>query len=100
MSDLTETNNDVCMTSNNTHANCWHKGQKKTHKKVSEHYANIPISLVKMFIEQCERRTKKLMKNSQSGIVILLVAIIFIDVLVHKQSLLYSLIDDYILRIR
>ena len=55
---------------NDMYAACEHIWQKKTHKKLSEHYANIPISFVKMFIEQCERCIEKSIKTSQACIVV------------------------------
>jgi len=55
---------------NDMYAACEHKWQKKTHKKLSKHYANIPISFVKMFIEQCERCIEKSIKTSQACIVV------------------------------
>ncbi|KAL1488341.1 hypothetical protein ABEB36_014818 [Hypothenemus hampei] len=52
------------------HRACGHKGEKKTHKKVSEHYANIPISSVKKVIAQCERCAEKIKKSSTVGLVV------------------------------
>ncbi|XP_030765493.1 KRAB-A domain-containing protein 2-like [Sitophilus oryzae] len=52
------------------HNACGHKGEKKTYKKVAEHYANIPMVIIKQFIEQCERCTEKTKKVYSTGIVV------------------------------
>lgn len=52
------------------HTACGHKGEKKNYKKVAEHYANIPMVIIKQFIEQCERCTEKTKKVYSTGIVV------------------------------
>lgn len=52
------------------HVACGHKGEKKTYKKVAEHYANIPMFMIKRHIQQCERCTEKTKKSRQVGIVV------------------------------
>lgn len=52
------------------HVACGHKGEKKTYKKVAEHYANIPMFMIKRYIQQCERCTEKTKKITQAGIVV------------------------------
>lgn len=46
-----------------------HKGERKTHKKISESYANIPRKIVLEFIKQCERCVEKSHKKVSTGIV-------------------------------
>lgn len=52
------------------HTACGHKGEKKTYKKISEHYANIPMTVIKSFISQCERCAEKSKKSNSAGIVV------------------------------
>lgn len=52
------------------HAACGHKGEKKTYKKVAEHYANITMQMIKQIIEQCERCAEKSKKTNTTGIVV------------------------------
>jgi hypothetical protein len=44
------------------HLSTGHKGEKKTYKKISEHFANIPRHIVGQYIKQCERCVEKLRK--------------------------------------
>lgn len=52
------------------HTALTHKGERKTHKKIAESYANIPRKLVSEFIKQCERCVEKSHKKISSGIVV------------------------------
>lgn len=45
-----EMRNNVFPIIKNLHIACVHKGKKKTDKKVSEHYANIPITIIESLI--------------------------------------------------
>lgn len=56
---LMATKNNVFSIIHNLHTACAHKGEKKTYKKVCEFYANIPMSLIKRFIEQCAKCSGK-----------------------------------------
>ncbi|VVC45185.1 Hypothetical protein CINCED_3A006190 [Cinara cedri] len=40
-----------------------HKGETKTHKKIKEHYSNIPMSNVKNYIANCDRCMEKSTKK-------------------------------------
>lgn len=52
------------------HVAAGHKGERKTHKKISEHYSNIPMSAVKEFITNCERCAEKAKKKNMRGVVV------------------------------
>lgn len=52
------------------HVATGHKGETKTHKKIKEHYANIPMAAVKSFIENCERCAEKSKKKCARGVVV------------------------------
>ena len=52
------------------HIACNHKGETKTHKKVQEQYANIPIAVVKQVILNCERCTEKAKKKSAKNVAV------------------------------
>ena len=41
------------------HVGIRHKGQRKTHKKISEHYSNISVAAVNAFIATCDRRRRR-----------------------------------------
>ena len=45
-----------------------HKGETKTHKKVQEHYSNIPLSAMRAYIATCERCAEKLKKKCARGV--------------------------------
>jgi hypothetical protein len=48
-----------------------HKGEKKTYKNISEHFANILRHIIGQYIKQCERCTEKLRKKADGpGIVV------------------------------
>lgn len=49
------------------HTTCGHRGEKHTYKLVSEHYANIPMILIKHFLEQCEYCIERTRKRCNSG---------------------------------
>lgn len=52
------------------HNSCGQKGDRGTHKKIRENYANISRAIVEAYIRQCERCTEKLKKKENKGIVI------------------------------
>lgn len=52
------------------HVSCGHKGEKKTHQKVSENYSNISRKIVTEFIKQCERCVEKVRRKEKSGVVV------------------------------
>lgn len=60
----------VFITIKNIHESCGHKGERKTHQKILETYANIPRKIVGDFIHQCERCVEKLRKKSSKGVVV------------------------------
>lgn len=45
------------------HESSGHTGEKKTHKKIKENYANISRTLVSEYIKYCERCAEKLKKK-------------------------------------
>jgi hypothetical protein len=47
-----------------------HKGEKKTYKNISEHFANFQRHIIGQYIKQCERCTEKLRKEVGPGIVV------------------------------
>lgn len=57
------TRTNVLSIINNIHTALGHKGEKKTYKTVSEHYANIPILMIRKFIHQCKICTEKLNRS-------------------------------------
>lgn len=52
------------------HVASGHKGETKTHKKILEHYSNIPMAAVKKYIANCERCAEKSTKKSTRGVVV------------------------------
>ena len=46
-----------------------HAGQRKTYKKISENYANIPRKLVASFIQNCECRIEKCRKKEITAVI-------------------------------
>ena len=52
------------------HVASGHKGETKTHKKVQEHYSNIPLTAVRAFIASCERCAEKAKKKNARGVVV------------------------------
>lgn len=52
------------------HVSCGHKGDRSTHQKIRENYANISRNLVESYVRQCERCTEKLKKKENKGIVV------------------------------
>ena len=52
------------------HVAIGHKGERKTHKKILESYANVPRTIVLEFIKQCERCIEKSHKTVSTSIVV------------------------------
>lgn len=42
-----------------TRTECGHGGEKKTYKKISEKYGNIPRTIIQQYIKRCERCVEK-----------------------------------------
>ena len=54
-----------------THTECGHGGEKKTYKKISEKYGNIPRTIIQQYIKRCERCVeKRRRKETASGVVV------------------------------
>ena len=65
------TKNDVVNIIRTMHIETGHGGEKKTHKKLQDMYANIPRSLVQEYIKHCERcAEKRCRQETASGVVI------------------------------
>lgn len=64
------TKETVFKTVKDVHTACGHKGDRKTHQKICEEYANITRKIVESFIRQCERCTEKLKKKEKKGLVV------------------------------
>ncbi|KAL4126393.1 hypothetical protein QTP88_010615 [Uroleucon formosanum] len=52
------------------HVASGHKSETKTHKKIMEHYSNVPMADVKTHIVNCERCAEKSKKKSTRGVVV------------------------------
>lgn len=50
------------------HTDCGHKDEKKTDKKIAEHYGNISMTVMKSFVSQYERCVEKNKKSNNAGI--------------------------------
>lgn len=57
------------------HTDCGHKGEKKTDKKIAEHYGNISMTVMKSFVSQYERCVEKNEKSNNAGIVVRLITV-------------------------
>lgn len=60
----------VCSIIKDLHTACGHKGEKKTYKKIAEHYGNIPMTVIKSFIRQCGRCAEKSKKATTPALLL------------------------------
>lgn len=67
---LFATKDSVLSIISDIHIAIGHKGERKTHKKILESYANIPRKIVLEFIKNCERCIEKSRKTVSKGIVV------------------------------